>query len=95
MRAKLTAAALAATLSVTAFVPSTAWARRHYVHQGHSHRCSGGNGAVGTVVGGVGGAVITHAVIGGPVALVAGGVGGALLGRHLDKQHTRHRAGCR
>jgi hypothetical protein len=39
--------------------------------------------------------VITHAVIGGPVALVAGGVGGALLGRHLDKQHTRHRAGCR
>jgi hypothetical protein len=25
---------------------------------------------------------------------VAGGVGGGLLGRHLDKQHTRHRRGC-
>jgi hypothetical protein len=25
---------------------------------------------------------------------VAGGVGGALLGRHLDKKHTRHSRGC-
>jgi hypothetical protein len=25
---------------------------------------------------------------------VAGGVGGALLGRHLDKRHTRHSRGC-
>jgi hypothetical protein len=29
------------------------------------------------------------------VATIAGGVGGALLGRHLDKQHTRRRQGCR
>jgi hypothetical protein len=34
-------------------------------------------------------------LIGGPVGIVAGGVGGALLGRHLDKQHTRKRNGCR
>jgi hypothetical protein len=63
---------------------------RHY----HHHRCGGGNGAVGTVGGGVGGALIGHAVIGGPVGLVAGAVGGGLLGRHLDKVHTRHRRGC-
>ena len=42
-----------------------------------------------------GGAVIGNAVIGGPVATIAGGVGGALLGRHLDKKHTRARNGCR
>jgi hypothetical protein len=76
--------------------PDVAFARHHYrhVYHGRATRCSGGNGAVGTVGGGVGGAVIGNAVIGGPVATIAGGVGGALLGRHLDKQHTRHRAGC-
>jgi hypothetical protein len=26
--------------------------------------------------------------------MIAGGVGGALLGRHLDKQHTRYVHGC-
>jgi hypothetical protein len=34
-------------------------------------------------------------LIGGPVAIVAGAAGGALLGRHLDKQHTRKKQGCR
>ena len=63
---------------------------RHY----HHHRCGGGNGAVGTVAGGVGGGLIGHAVIGGPVGVIAGAVGGGLLGRHLDKVHTRHRRGC-
>ena len=76
-------------------MPEPAMARHHYVHRGSAHRCSGGNGAVGTVAGGVGGAVIGHALIGGPVATIAGGVGGALIGRHLDKQHTRYRQGCR
>ncbi len=59
-------------------------AHHYYRH----HRCRGGNGAVGTVAGGVGGAVIGHAVIGGPVGLVAGAVGGGLLGQHLDKVHS-------
>jgi hypothetical protein len=60
----------------------------------YRHRCGGGNGAVGTVAGGVGGGLIGHAVIGGPVGIVAGAVGGGLLGRHLDKVHTRHRHRC-
>jgi len=95
MKRNLTLAVLATVLSVSAIAPETANARRHYVHRGHAvHRCSGGNGAVGTVAGGVGGGVIAHAVVGGPVATVAGAVGGGLLGRHLDKQNVRHRRGC-
>jgi len=62
---------------------------RHY----HRHHCGGGNGAVGTVAGGVGGALIGHSM-GGTAGTVLGGVGGALLGRHLDKRNTRHRRGC-
>ena len=76
-------------------VSDTAMARHHYRgHTSYHHRCGGGNGAVGTIGGGVGGAVIGNALIGGPVATIAGGVGGALLGRHLDKKHTRARHGC-
>jgi hypothetical protein len=67
------------------------YANGHYYHH---HRCGGGNGAVGTVAGGVGGAVIGNAIGGGALGTVAGGVGGALLGRHLDKEHTRDKNGC-
>lgn len=63
--------------------------RSHY----YRHRCSGGNGAVGTIGGGVGGALIGNA-LGGTAGTVIGGVGGALLGRHLDKENTRDRNGC-
>ena len=86
----------AAVLASATLLPGMAYARHHHHHVYHSRaaRCSGGNGAVGTVAGGVGGAVIGHAVVGGPVATIAGGVGGALLGRHLDKQHTRRSHGC-
>jgi hypothetical protein len=63
--------------------------RSHY----YRHHCGGGNGAVGTVAGGVGGAVIGHS-LGGTAGTVLGGVGGALLGRHLDKENTRDRRGC-
>lgn len=69
----------------------------HHVYHGRSyyrHRCGGGNGAVGTVAGGAGGALVGNALGGGLLGTVAGGVGGALLGRHLDKTHTRHRRGC-
>ena len=59
----------------------------------YRHRCGGGNGAVGTVGGGVGGALIGNA-LGGTAGTVLGGVGGALLGRHLDKKNTRDRRGC-
>ena len=60
----------------------------------YRHRCDGGNGAVGTIAGGAGGALIGNAVGGGTLGTIAGGLGGGLLGRHLDKQHTRDRRGC-
>jgi hypothetical protein len=104
MRNKLTLAALAVLISVPAMTPAPAFAqrsddyRRHHVYHGNGgyyrHRCGGGNGAVGTVAGGVGGALAGNALGGGALGTVAGGVGGALLGRHLDKQHTRSRRGC-
>jgi outer membrane lipoprotein SlyB len=64
--------------------------RNHY----YRHHCGGGNGAVGTVAGGAGGALLGNALGGGTVGTIAGGVGGALLGRHFDKKHTRARNDC-
>jgi outer membrane lipoprotein SlyB len=72
--------------------------RRDQVYRGrggdYRRKCGGGNGAVGTVAGGVGGAVLGSALGGGTLGTVAGGVGGALLGRHLDKKNTESRNGC-
>lgn len=100
MRSKLMIAASIAMIGVPAISPAPALAYHHYNRTYHGrggyyrHRCGGGNGAVGTVAGGVGGALIGNAIGGGALGTVAGGVGGALLGRHLDKAHTRHRRGC-
>ena len=85
-------------VGVPTMVPAPAMAYDHH-YRGHNrsyyrHRCSGGNGAVGTIAGGVGGALIGSAIGGGTLGTIAGGVGGGLLGRHLDKQNTRHRRGC-
>jgi len=103
MKMKLAMAGLAASLTAQAVVPAPVLAQSYYhssrhVYHGRTgyyrHRCGGGNGAVGTVAGGVGGALIGNAIGGGTLGTVAGGLGGALLGRHLDKQHTRSRHGC-
>ncbi len=98
MRSKFAMAALAALVAVPTVVPTPALARYHHTYHGrggyYHHRCGGGNGAVGTIAGGVGGAVLGSALGGGTLGTVAGGVGGALVGRHFDKQHTRHRNGC-
>jgi hypothetical protein len=102
MRNKLMMAALAALMSGS-IMPAPALAQdSYYDHdRGHHHyndhyrrKCGGGNGAVGTVAGGVGGALIGNAVGGGTAGTVIGGVGGALLGRHLDKKNTRSRNRC-
>ena len=98
MRLKFTMMALAALLAAPTLVPDVAFARHHH-YRGHTAynnaRCGrSGNGAVGTIGGGVGGALLGHAVGGGTLGTVAGGVGGALLGRHLDKQNTRNRHRC-
>ena len=60
----------------------------------YHHKCGGGDGAVGTIAGGAGGAVIGSVAGGGTLGTLLGGLGGALLGRTLDKQHSRDRNGC-
>lgn len=99
MRNKFMMAGMAALIAGSAMVPTAAMADHHYNRYhgrgGHyRHRCGGGNGAVGTIAGGAGGALLGNALGGGTLGTVAGGVGGALVGRHFDKQHTRHRRGC-
>lgn len=104
MKSKLAIAAMAAMISTPALMPAPALAhssdynRRHHHYDGdryrHHGRCGGGNGAVGTVAGGAGGALLGNALGGGTIGTIAGGVGGALLGRHLDKKNTRSRHGC-
>ncbi len=103
MNLKMTIAAVGGLLTMAAASPEMAQAR-HYHHDRYYHdrtnydrgyrNCSGGNGAVGTVAGGVGGALLGNAVGGGTLGTVGGGIGGALLGRTLDKNNTRHRNGC-
>ncbi len=76
--------------------------RQHYGDRARgrydSRHCGSGNGAVGTVAGGAGGALLGNALGGGTLGTIAGGVGGALVGRTLDKQNTRdknrNRNGC-
>lgn len=101
MKNKFAALALIAMIATPTVMPTAASAKRHHrVYRNHStptyhrYRCDGGNGAVGTVAGGVGGALIGNAIGGDALGTIAGGVGGALLGRHLDKVNTRHRNGC-
>ena len=101
MRSKIAWTALAAMVATPMMMPAPAnadyWRNGHHYRGSphyYRHKCGGGNGAVGTVAGGVGGAVLGSALGGGALGTVAGGVGGALLGRHLDKKHTEHRNGC-
>jgi outer membrane lipoprotein SlyB len=107
MKKSFALAALMAMVATPVAVPTVSMARdNHYDRNHHNsrdyrgrggnyrHRCGGGNGAVGTIAGGVGGALLGSAVGGGTLGTIAGGVGGGLLGRHLDKTHSRHRNGC-
>ncbi|WP_156680833.1 hypothetical protein [Sphingomonas profundi] len=106
MKHKLAIAALAAIVAGPIALPAPAMADRHYDRdykhdrsyrgrdRDYRRRCDGGNGAVGTVAGGAGGALIGNAVGGGTIGTIAGGVGGALLGRHLDKKNTKSKNGC-
>jgi outer membrane lipoprotein SlyB len=97
----LTLLVLAAAVTAPTVMADTAMARDYYYSHGRKVYysrarvdCREGNGAVGTVAGGVGGALIGSAVGGGVAGPLIGGVGGALLGRHLDKVNTRHKHGC-
>lgn len=106
MRTKLMMAALIALTGAPIMVAAPAQAQNYDHHDDHNdrdyhgrggeyrHKCGGGNGAVGTIAGGAGGALAGNALGGGTLGTVAGGVGGALIGRHFDKKHTEHKNGC-
>lgn len=109
MKSKLALGALTALITGPMFLATPAFAqnadgyrysdqyRREQAYRGHDRqyyrKCGGGNGAVGTIAGGVGGALIGNG-LGGGLGTVIGGVGGALLGRHLDKENTRDKNRC-
>ena len=62
-------------------------ARTYRGSDGRYYECKRSSGTTGTVAGGVGGALLGHALGGGTLGTLAGAGGGALLGRHLDKKH--------
>ena len=84
--------------AIAALMPAAASARHHHVrhYYGHAHvrRCRHSSGTAGLVAGGAGGALVGHALIGGPVGIAAGAVGGAFGGRAIDRSMTAHRR-CR
>ena len=96
----MTALAAAAALSGALAAPQAAFAHHYYGQSRYDNSprytapCSSGYGAVGTIGGGAGGALIGHAIGGNTLGTVIGGADGALLGRTLDKNNTRHRNGC-
>ena len=95
-------AALAMMVSAPMVAPTAASAQRNDRYyrdsNGREIKCGSGNGAVGTVAGGVGGGLLGHALGGGTLGTIAGAGGGALLGRHFDKKNTasknRKNNGC-
>lgn len=86
--------AVAATLCLGVMDASPAFARHHYHARTHYRVCRHSSGTTGLIAGGAGGALLGHALIGGPVGIVAGAVGGAFGGRAIDRSMTAHRR-CR
>lgn len=109
MKTKLTLAAIAATMTIPAAMPSAAIAQSYHHHHRYDDRAYRGNdgryyqdckkssGTTGLIAGGVGGAVLGNVLGGGTLGTLAGAGGGALLGRHFDKKHDaaqNRRNGC-
>lgn len=88
------APALVAALCLITLGASPAFARQHYRSHAHYRVCRHSSGTTGLIAGGAGGALLGHALIGGPVGIVAGAVGGAFGGRAIDRTMTAHRR-CR
>ncbi len=82
------APAIVAAFGLTAIDATPAFARHHYSSRAHYRWCRHSSGTTGLVAGGAGGALLGHALIGGPVGIVAGAVGGALGGRAIDRTIT-------
>jgi hypothetical protein len=82
------APALVAALGLSAIDATPAFARHHYRGQAHYRWCRHSSGTTGLIAGGAGGALLGHALIGGPIGIAAGAVGGALGGRAIDRTLT-------
>ncbi len=84
MHSKVTALILgAAALALTA-IPASAES-----HGKHTYKvCRHSSGTTGLIAGGAGGALVGHALIGGPIGIAAGAVGGAFGGRAVDRRMT-------
>jgi hypothetical protein len=83
----------AASLALPALAAPSAADARHYRHH-HYHYygrsygrayCHRRSGTTGLIVGGVGGGLLGHAIVGGPAGLLVGAGAGALLGRHIER----------
>lgn len=85
---------LAAVFCLGALDASPAFARRHYRGHVHHRVCRHSSGTAGLIAGGAGGALIGHALLGGPIGIAAGAVGGAFGGRAIDRTMTARRR-CR
>jgi uncharacterized protein YcfJ len=95
----LTAAAVVATSGVPVMTPANA----HSTYYAHTHRyhgrvryarkyCRRSSATTGTVVGGVGGALVGHSLLGhGLLGAAAGAVGGAVAGGAIDRSMTARR----
>ena len=97
----LAAAAMAVPATLTVSTPASA-APGYYDRYGNYHgpvwrglngryRCTRSDGTLGTIIGGVGGAVAGQAVAGGTLGPLVGGVAGALVGRHVDRRESGYR----
>lgn len=113
MKSRIIMAALAVAVAAPGGIPAIALAQgsqdqraqdqrsQEQVYHGqderYRYRCERSKGTTGLLAGGAGGALLGHAVLGGPVGIIAGAVGGGLLGKHLDKKHDaaeNRRNGC-
>lgn len=73
---------------------------RHYAYYRPHHYygrsyyggyCRRRSGTTGAIVGGVGGALLGHAIAGGLGGTLVGAGAGALLGRHIERHSLGHR----
>lgn len=94
---KFTTAAAMAVTAVTGFsLPAEARVRhRHHYYSSsryHYRYCRRSPATTGTVVGGVGGALVGHSLLGhGLLGTAAGAVGGAVAGGAIDRSMTARR----
>lgn len=64
---------------------------QHYRYARDSHgRCLRFNKTTGAIAGGVGGAVLGHAIIGGPGGLLVGAAAGGIAGHELAHNRRKH-----